>query len=267
MHRAVRAHLRVMALGGILALIGGPGVARAGAQPADPCTKSDSVVHIDWEVILTAAAVEFGMDPTGNFYLDYDGTRDPCNGARNENSAFVFVDGTAGANRFNLATQGLGTHLHYVLDLKDGADSIYMLGTPGPDNLHFATLTTDAGQFQTFTYNKDRSPMGELINIERAGATAFGGRDLAWGGFEESYAPSSATTGGGTGPANIPLLMKGGSGKDSVVGGKAGDTLVGGSGNDKLEGEQGKDKLNGGDGTDTCEGGPGKDKIRGCEKD
>jgi len=61
----------------------------------------------------------------------------------------------------------------------------------------------------------------------------------------------------------IPVTMRGGSGRDVLIGGSGPDKLVGGAGRDKLVGHDGNDLLLGGDGSDTLFGGRGDDVLRG----
>ncbi|MGH2686918.1 MAG: hypothetical protein ACRDJP_15755 [Actinomycetota bacterium] len=242
-----------------------PQVADAG-PPADPCKKSGEIVVIEWDAI-NAAAAEFGLSPEGEFLLSWLEFEDFCDGATNDNTGFILVNGTTSNNDLAVRTDRLGEHLRWAVDLNEGQDSFSFLGTPGRDFHHFATVTTDQGDVQTFSYLRNRTPVGDLFGVELGGARGLGGRDLAWGGFEESYAPTvaAAESGGGTSPAKIPLLFKGGSGNDNIVGGKGGDTLVGSAGDDRIDGEGGKDKIKGGGGDDRCKGGPGKDKVKSCE--
>jgi hypothetical protein len=62
----------------------------------------------------------------------------------------------------------------------------------------------------------------------------------------------------------IRIIVKGGSGRDRIVGGDDGDRLWGGAGNDRLEGSGGNDHLAGGRGRDSCVGGEGRDELTGC---
>jgi Ca2+-binding RTX toxin-like protein len=91
------------------------------------------------------------------------------------------------------------------------------------------------------------------------------------------------------GGANRPL--RGGTGRDVILGGSAGDALFGAAGRDRLGGREdtdllnggpgadrllggpagdvlygtgGRDRLNGGPGRDLCSGGAGSDRQRGC---
>jgi RTX calcium-binding nonapeptide repeat (4 copies) len=61
----------------------------------------------------------------------------------------------------------------------------------------------------------------------------------------------------------IPVTMRGGSGRDMLIGSSGPDKLVGGPGGDKLVGHDGDDVLLGGDGYDALFGGKGDDVLRG----
>ncbi len=61
----------------------------------------------------------------------------------------------------------------------------------------------------------------------------------------------------------IPVSMRGGPGRDTLVGGSGPDKLSGGDGVDKLIGREGDDLLLGGNGNDTLFGGRGNDVLRG----
>jgi RTX calcium-binding nonapeptide repeat (4 copies) len=57
----------------------------------------------------------------------------------------------------------------------------------------------------------------------------------------------------------IPVTMRGGSGRDTLLGGKGPDKLIGGTGDDRLVGWWGADLLAGGSGDDVLLAGPGDD--------
>jgi hypothetical protein len=61
----------------------------------------------------------------------------------------------------------------------------------------------------------------------------------------------------------IPVAMRGGPGRDTLVGGSGPDKLFGGDGADRLIGRDGGDLLLGGEGSDTLFGGRGDDVLRG----
>ncbi|MBY0459128.1 MAG: hypothetical protein K2V38_17470, partial [Gemmataceae bacterium] len=55
--------------------------------------------------------------------------------------------------------------------------------------------------------------------------------------------------------ADVPLLLTGGAGNDTLIGGSRNDTLLGGDGNDTLTGGKGTDTLDGGAGDDVLDEG------------
>jgi Ca2+-binding RTX toxin-like protein len=61
----------------------------------------------------------------------------------------------------------------------------------------------------------------------------------------------------------IPVTMRGGAGRDTLIGGSGPDKLMGGEGNDRLLGRGGDDLIFGGPGNDSLYGGPGEDSLRG----
>jgi hypothetical protein len=62
---------------------------------------------------------------------------------------------------------------------------------------------------------------------------------------------------------HIPVGMRGGPGRDTLVGGSGSDKLFGGNGGDRLIGRDGDDLLLGGEGYDALFGGRGDDVLRG----
>jgi Ca2+-binding RTX toxin-like protein len=64
---------------------------------------------------------------------------------------------------------------------------------------------------------------------------------------------------------NIPLILNGGDGDDTILGGNANETIIGGAGNDIVSGGQGSDFILLGDGDDTFTWNPGdgSDTIEG----
>jgi RTX calcium-binding nonapeptide repeat (4 copies) len=62
---------------------------------------------------------------------------------------------------------------------------------------------------------------------------------------------------------DVPVTMRGGPGRDTLIGGSGPDKLIGGDGNDRLAGRGGDDLVFGGDGNDELLGGGGNDVVRG----
>jgi hypothetical protein len=65
------------------------------------------------------------------------------------------------------------------------------------------------------------------------------------------------------GAIDLPVTMRGGPGRDSLIGGSGPDKLIGGEGNDRLAGRGGDDSLFGGFGNDELLGSSGNDVLRG----
>ncbi|MGH2974952.1 MAG: hypothetical protein ACRDLL_08820 [Solirubrobacterales bacterium] len=61
----------------------------------------------------------------------------------------------------------------------------------------------------------------------------------------------------------VPVTLRGGLGRDALVGGGGADKLLGGPGNDRLIGGAGDDLIYGGPGNDLIRGGAGDDVLRG----
>ena len=58
--------------------------------------------------------------------------------------------------------------------------------------------------------------------------------------------------------------VRGGSGRDVILGSPQGDVVEAGSGRDVICGGAGRDRLDGGGGADRCRGGPGRDRETSC---
>src|SRR5687768_5635774 len=100
---------------------------------------------------------------------------------------------------------------------------------------------------------------------------------LEFNGDETRYAMSAVTKvvidglggndfiefSGRRGGLNVPAVLSGGAGDDTLQGGPANDTINGGDGNDRIEGKNGNDVLNGDAGNDFIQGGRGNDVISG----
>jgi Ca2+-binding RTX toxin-like protein len=61
----------------------------------------------------------------------------------------------------------------------------------------------------------------------------------------------------------VPVTIRGGAGRDSLLGGGAADKIIGGPDDDRLIGRRGDDWILGGPGRDLLVGGPGNDQLRG----
>lgn len=81
-------------------------------------------------------------------------------------------------------------------------------------------------------------------------------------GFEINAGEGDDTVAVG-GAVRVPVTMRGGAGRDTLIGGGAADKLIGGEGNDHLSGRAGNDLILGGPGNDRILGGSGRDILRG----
>jgi Ca2+-binding RTX toxin-like protein len=81
-------------------------------------------------------------------------------------------------------------------------------------------------------------------------------------GFEVNAGPGDDTV-AVSHAVEIPVTMRGGPGRDTLLGGGGPDKLIGGDGNDQLSGRAGDDLIFGGPGNDTILGGSGNDVLRG----
>jgi len=61
----------------------------------------------------------------------------------------------------------------------------------------------------------------------------------------------------------VPTILRGGTGRDTLIGGSGPDKLIGGEGPDKLIGRDNDDTINGGEGYDALIGGAGDDRLHG----
>ena len=81
-------------------------------------------------------------------------------------------------------------------------------------------------------------------------------------GFEVNSGEGDDTVAVGA-AVRVPVTMRGGAGRDTLIGGSAPDKLIGGEGNDQLSGRAGNDLIFGGPGSDEIQGGSGRDILRG----
>ncbi len=65
------------------------------------------------------------------------------------------------------------------------------------------------------------------------------------------------------GSIRVPVTMRGGGGRDTLIGGSGPDKLIGGPDNDRIVGRAGNDVIYGGPGNDKIFGGRGRDVLRG----
>ena len=234
------------------------------AAPAT-CQRSDSVLSIK---LAPNEVADIFIGADGQFYLRTTGGVVPCGDATNANILLVFVDGDTGRENFRIDQSGPGGFfdfdIHWVVNLGDDADSFYVTGSAGNDDVDVAVVDTPSGEAAMVSLDGSQFTV-ELINVERVFLFGKGGSDRLRGNIQKKKAPQSLAQQSGIEPTNLPLTLDGGPGNDLLVGGTNRDTLKGASGKDTLDGGSGKDKLNGGGGQDRCDGGPGKDREKSCE--
>jgi Ca2+-binding RTX toxin-like protein len=160
-----------------------------------------------------------------------------------------------------------------MVDAMVWADSLWILGTPGNDEV----VVRQAGDQIEVKLSTETSSEVVSKKYSRAAMNTvyffgFDGNDLFW---NNSWVPFTAYGG----PGNDALFgglatnrLEGNAGDDVLIGGSQNDTINGGDGddfvnglggNDTIDGGAGRDQLYGGDGDDTIGGGDGADVISG----
>jgi len=126
--------------------------------------------------------------------------------------------------------------------LTDGI--LHILGTDQNDRV---SITATRGELRVDANFLGKSKLSRfpLAGVQRIEISLAGGNDVA------SVHPR----------VQIPVLMDGGAGNDSLTGGLKADILIGGDGSDKLNGGDGNDLLIGGQGSDGLNGGLGNDML------
>jgi len=235
----------------------------AGAAFVEGCERMGNWVRIT----LSSTGVA-SVGNGGEIVVLLNGVQQDCEGATNEDTNLITVQGTDQGDRFLMDQSGVGgpfrTQITWRVDLGIGVDRFQIRGTPKADVINFGTWQVGNNTIDVIDTNGDGSPNIDLFGVEVMERTPSGGNDRVSG--TPPGGAKRTSEGAAMGPARIPLTLKGGKGNDRLTGGLANDTLVGARGNDRLKGGKGNDKLKGGPGDDTCNGGPGKDTERGCER-
>lgn len=156
-----------------------------------------------------------------------------------------------------------GNVLNNILTGNDGADVI-SAGT-GNDTVEGGLgndTLTDGGGADTLVYRN--APSGETIDTANGFASGGDGDDTISGNFETVLGSDFADniTAGQT-AFDLPGVIKGFKGNDSIIGSNSTDTLSGGKGNDDVHGGGGDDTIKGSGGNDTLLGSSGDDTIKG----
>lgn len=137
------------------------------------------------------------------------------------------------------------------IDGTNGDDTVTLLAqreftTHGTGALQLIVRVNDVPDVK-FTY-------GDVHNIEISGL--LGNDRIEMGHFDNLVTDGPRV--------EIPSMIDGGAGNDTIIGGDANDLLVGGRGNDNIDGGAGNDLLSGGDGKDKLHGQDGNDTLFGC---
>ena len=171
-----------------------------------------------------------------------------------------------------------------LVDGRGGYDTARIAGSDGDDDLNLArNLAVDDPSLYVFSDGLYGPERVEIRGVERLEILGLGGDDSLVVGssvFEEEIrvlggtasvdAPEVVVFRGGSGndlldgsQAMGPLVGRGGTGDDTLIGGAGSDDLRGGRGADLLAGNDGADTLSGGRGDDVLIGGGGADALRG----
>jgi len=235
----------------------------AGAASVDGCELVGN-----WLQITLSSTGMASVGNGGDIVVELNGVQQDCEGATNDGTNLITVQGTDQGDRFLMDQSGAGgrfrPQITWRVDLGIGTDRFQLRGTPMADVINFGTWQVGNNTVDVIDTDGDGSPNMDIFGVERMERTQSDGNDRVSGtpsGGAKREAEEAAM-----GPARIPLTLKGGKGNDRLTGGLANDTLVGAQGNDRLKGGKGKDRLKGGPGKDACNGGPGKDTERGCER-
>ena len=169
----------------------------------------------------------------------------------------VTINGTPGADTFNVAANGAAVEVtgpgalvrvingelanDRIVITGVGGDLVNVNGTDGPDTMQVVTSPV-AGFARVFV-------SGFTVPVDVNGALTLSVNGL--GG------PDMITAANGLAALNIPIILDGGDGDDTILGGDANETIIGGPGNDFVSGGRGNDLILLGDGDDTFSWSPG----------
>jgi RTX calcium-binding nonapeptide repeat (4 copies) len=147
-------------------------------------------------------------------------------------------------------------------DARAEGGPLTMLLAGGPeDNVIRISLTAD-GRAYVITSADPLEAGGDICwhpeerrNELLCKAPAIAGFEVNVDGGDDSVALGS--------DISIPATLRGGPGRDRLIGGGVADKIIGGPGADYLSGRRGDDLILGGSGPDKLVGGPGNDQLRG----
>jgi Ca2+-binding RTX toxin-like protein len=144
-----------------------------------------------------------------------------------------------------MAVEGLESRTLLSATLSDGV--LTVTGTAGADRIEVQNRS-DKGQIKLEL--NGRETKYAFSSVTKIVIDGLAGNDVI------SYS-------GRDGGLNVPGVLNGGDGDDSIEGGLGNDTITGGNGNDRLQGKNGNDRISGGAGNDWIEGGNGNDTLNG----
>lgn len=194
---------------------------------------------------------------TGVAQLNIDLSSPPGSGTGDGAADSVIINGTAGADTFNVAANGnavevsgLGTLVHVTGgELANdriavngvGDDTVNVNGTDGPDTMQILPSPV-AGYARTVV-------SGFTVPLDVSGVLTL---DVNGLGGDDTIIAANGLAGLG-----IPLIINGGDGNNTITGGDGNDTIISGPGNNVVSGGRGSDKVLLGIGTNTFVWNPG----------
>jgi Ca2+-binding RTX toxin-like protein len=177
----------------------------------------------------------------------------------------VVINGTAGADEFNIGANGnavevtgLGTLVHVtggelandrIAVTGVGNDTVNVNGTAGPDNMQI--LPSPVAGFARVVVSGFTVPVDVTGSLTLV-VNGLGGADTITGQ-------------NGLAGLGIPMIINGGDGDNTITGGDGNDTIISGPGNNLVSGGRGNDNIFLGSGTNTVVWNPGdgSDTIQG----
>lgn len=194
---------------------------------------------------------------TGVSQVNIDLASPPGSGTGDGATDSVIINGTAGADTFNVAANGsavevsgLGTLVHVaggelandrIAVSGVGSDTVNVNGTEGPDTIQIGPSPL-AGFARAvvsgFTIPVDVTGSLTLVVNGLGGADTIVGQN-------------------GLAGLGIPLIINGGDGNNTITGGDGNDTIISGPGNNLVSGGRGNDLIFLGSGTNTVVWNPG----------
>ncbi len=197
----------------------------------------------------------------------------PGSGAGDGLADSVIINGTAGADIFNVAANGssvevsgVGALVHVTgAELANdrvaingvGGDTVNVNGTSGPDTMNI--VPSPVAGFARVLVSGFTAPV-DVTGALTLSVNGLGGNDTITGA-------------NGLAALGIPIVYNGGDGDDTITGGDGNDTIFGGTGNNTISGGRGNDVVflgsgtntfvwNPGDGSDTVEGQNGTNTLQ-----